>query len=401
MNSKRETVEQAIRDLRDHQEHLEIAYNQYLDNELEDYVEVMDKFYDERVNIATNLFKDFSMKPRPEGTLYRRPESSPPFKSGDFRSSRGKKPLPYPMIIGRATKRMSGVPRLIARIDHFIKQLDAKLKNRKDLQESSPFQLTEAKLKQIILEVMMEQVENQEQPQQLEIQQLESIKTVKDFFTEMEKFETLYKQSLSTKRGLEFTAGLVVPGYGTLTHFDDAAQSLAEMLEHVNAPGGQSLFEYEAKFPLLAFLDLDPLIEKNVSPEVISKWIKQLDSQLTSAGLTESSPMPSADELFLGWYEKQPEVDVIASAFREAINRGKIALAPSEYEKKRQVWNSEQKKDLAKTTADPTEKLEGFKRLFRAIGDLFSKSSEATLQKHKADAQRFSSQSPQFFESKK
>ena len=154
MNSKRETVEQAIRDLRDHQKNLEMAYNQYLDNELEDYVEVMDKFYDERVNIATNLFKDFSMKPRPEGTLYRRPESTPPFKSGDFRSTRGKKPLPYPMIIGRATKRMSGVPRLIARIDHFIEQLETKLSNRKDLQEKLSMQLTEAKLKHMILEAM-------------------------------------------------------------------------------------------------------------------------------------------------------------------------------------------------------------------------------------------------------
>ena len=152
-----ETVEQAIRDLRDHQEHLEMAYNQYLDNNLEDYVEVMNKFYDERVNIATNLFKDFSMKPRPEGTLYHRPESTPPFKSREFRSSDGKKSLPYPMIIGQATKRMSGVPRTIARIDRFIKQLDTKLKNRKDLQKNNPSQLSEAKLKQIILEVIREE----------------------------------------------------------------------------------------------------------------------------------------------------------------------------------------------------------------------------------------------------
>jgi len=153
MNSKRETVKQAIRDLELHKEHLEEAYNLWLSGELEDHYDIMDDFYDERVNIASNLFKGLKMSPRPNSRYYD-PNLSPIFKAGDFRSNRGKRPLSYPTIIGRATKRIVMVPKLIFRIDLFIKQLETKLSNRKDLQESSPFQLTEAKLKQMILEAI-------------------------------------------------------------------------------------------------------------------------------------------------------------------------------------------------------------------------------------------------------
>ena len=151
MNPKRQTVEQVITDLRDHQKDLDLAYNSWLAGEVEDHRDIMDHFYDERVNIANNLFKNLNMPPRPNSRYYD-PNLSPIFKAGDFRSNRGKKPLPYPMIIGRATKRIAMVPKLIFRIDLFIKQLETKLSKRKDLQESNPFQLTEAKLKKMILD---------------------------------------------------------------------------------------------------------------------------------------------------------------------------------------------------------------------------------------------------------
>ena len=138
MNSKRETVEQAIRDLELHKEDLKMVYSSWLSDELEDHRQTMEDLYDERVKITNNLFTG----------------QTPVFKPEDFRSNRGKKPLRYPLIIGKATKKIVRVPRLISRIDLFIKQLETKLSNRKDLQESSPFQLTEAKLKQMILEAL-------------------------------------------------------------------------------------------------------------------------------------------------------------------------------------------------------------------------------------------------------
>ena len=153
MNPKRQVVEQAIRDLRDHQKDLDAVYNSWMSGEAEDHYDIMDDFYDERVNIANNLFKDLNMSPRPNSRYYDL-NPSPIFKAGDFRSNRGKRPLPYPTIIGRATKRIVMVPKLIFRIDLFIKQLETKLANRKDLQESSSFQLTEEKLKQMILDEM-------------------------------------------------------------------------------------------------------------------------------------------------------------------------------------------------------------------------------------------------------
>tara|TARA_R110001592_G_scaffold72792_2_gene222416 strand:+ start:8832 stop:9779 length:948 start_codon:yes stop_codon:yes gene_type:complete len=138
MNPKRQVIEQAIRDLELHKEDLKMVYNSWLSDELEDHRQTMEDLYDERVKITNNLFTG----------------QTPVLKPEDFRSNRGKKPLRYPLIIGKATKRIVRVPRLISRIDLFIRQLKRKMKTRKDLQESSPFQLTEAKLKQMILEAL-------------------------------------------------------------------------------------------------------------------------------------------------------------------------------------------------------------------------------------------------------
>ena len=254
--------------------------------------------------------------------------------------------------------------------------------------------LTEAKLKQLIVEV----IEEEEATEKGQIPDLGPIKTVDDFFKQLNKFEAMLKAAKSTRSGLEFVAGFLLPGYGNITHWDDGASALADALEAVNTPGGESLYEYEGEFPLLAFLDLDPLIENNVAPQQISAWIKQLRPQLESLGLSGSSPMPNADELFLGWFEKQPAGDVLAPAFRKAIDQGRIKSAPEEYDKKRTEWNREQRVALTKSAADASDKISGWKRLMKLI---FDREPSQQFGQHKADAQRFSSQSPQFFESKK
>ena len=63
-------------------------------------------------------------------------------------------PRTFPVITGASTTAARNGDRTLARIDKFIGQLKRKMKTRKDLQESSPFQLTEAKLKKMILEAL-------------------------------------------------------------------------------------------------------------------------------------------------------------------------------------------------------------------------------------------------------
>jgi transposase-like protein len=255
--------------------------------------------------------------------------------------------------------------------------------------------LTESKLKELIVEVIAEEAEKEDQTE--EFKDLEPIRTVGDFFRELEKFETVYRSAKTVRGTFDFLLGLI-PFYGNATHADDAAGALADTLEAVNNPDGASLYEYEGDFPLLAFLDLDPFIEDIVHPNLISKWMKQLRQQLEALSLSSKSPMPSADELFLVWLKKQEGLEKYAVGIEEAIQDGKIGQASGEYEKKRAEWNKTQKKELMKKIADASDKFSGWKRLLKALPSV---NSSKELQKHKASAQRFSSQSPQFFESKK
>jgi len=170
MNTKRETVERAIEDLERNledlkqvQEELEATFpgfrqsSDFIQRDVEGTMgDRMTQLYRERANIANRLFRGYSTS-HPNDNYYE-PNPTPVFSTGDFRSgvsknSPGKK-TPYPIIIGRATKSESRIRSTIKRMKIFIKQLKRKLRTRKDLQESNPFQLTEAKLKQMILEAM-------------------------------------------------------------------------------------------------------------------------------------------------------------------------------------------------------------------------------------------------------
>jgi hypothetical protein len=224
--------------------------------------------------------------------------------------------------------------------------------------------LTEAKLKELIFDVITEEVEKEDQVE--EIQDLQSIRTVGDFFRELDNFESILKAAQSVRGSFDFLLGFI-PYYGSATHLDDAAGALAKTMEAVNSPAGESLYQYEGDFPLLAFLDLDPFIEENVHPNLISKWIKQLRQQLESLSLSNSSSMPSADELFLDWLKKQKGLERYAVGIEEAIQDGKIGQASDEYEKKRSQWNKNQKIELMKKTADASDKLGGWKSLLKKV----------------------------------
>ena len=161
MNSKREIVEKAIIDLRYHLKDLDKVHlaqeDGFYNDELLGVAESMMEFYNERVNIANRLFVSTQASgiqlPNPNSRYYD-PKPTPVFNVEDFHDFRTNKPLSYPIILANPTKYIEYVDLTIEAIDSFIKQLEHKLKKRKDLQESSPFQLTEAKLKQMILEAL-------------------------------------------------------------------------------------------------------------------------------------------------------------------------------------------------------------------------------------------------------
>ena len=158
MNPKRQVVEQAIADLREHQQALKIMSKQYTSSVYDPEVEnLMAELYYERVNIANRLFvvtqSSGIQLPSPNSRYYD-PNPSPVFNVEDFQDFRRNKPLSYPVIIGNLTKYLHHVDYTILTVDRFIEQLERKLKRRQDLQENNIMKLTEEKLKQMILDEM-------------------------------------------------------------------------------------------------------------------------------------------------------------------------------------------------------------------------------------------------------
>lgn len=165
MNPKRKVIEQAIMDLEENREIVSQIYNEWTRvthgpdyyEKVQELDDAMEKTRRERKNIAVRLFHDYvtsSGKPNSEPNYkYYDPNPTPVFSVGDFHRGPGLS-RSYPVITGRATRSSRNGDRTLARIDKFIGQLKRKMKTRKDLQESSPFQLTEAKLKEMILEAL-------------------------------------------------------------------------------------------------------------------------------------------------------------------------------------------------------------------------------------------------------
>ena len=149
MSPKRQVIEQAIMELEENKEVVRQIYEGWLDAgdeaNFQIYIDAMDKARNERKNIAARIFKDFTSSEPNE--RYYDPNPTPVLKISDFGRS-------YPSITGWSTTSIGNARRTVRRIDKFIGQLKRKMRTRKDLQESSPFQLTEVKLKQMILDEM-------------------------------------------------------------------------------------------------------------------------------------------------------------------------------------------------------------------------------------------------------
>ena len=165
MNVKRETLERAIEDLKRNledlkkvKEELDGAFPQsrrsddFIQRDMEDTMkDEMMRLFRERQNIANRLFRDYPTS-HPNDNFYD-PNPTPVFNMGDFASRDATvRHSRYPIMVGPSTKSESRIDSTIRRVETFINQLKRKLSRRKDLKESNSFQLTEEKLKQMILE---------------------------------------------------------------------------------------------------------------------------------------------------------------------------------------------------------------------------------------------------------
>ena len=166
MNPKRQVIEQAIMDLEENKEVVRQIYNEWTRvtngpdyyEKVKELDDAMKKARQERMNIAVRIFHNYTdnlgnpIAGDPNEPFYD-PSPTPVFSVHDFHRGPGM-PRTFPVITGASTTAARNGDRTLARIDKFIGQLKRKMKTRKDLQESSPFQLTEAKLKKMILEAL-------------------------------------------------------------------------------------------------------------------------------------------------------------------------------------------------------------------------------------------------------
>ena len=168
MNTKRETVERAIEDLEKNlgdlkkvQKELDSAFprsrrsSDFIQRDMEDTMkDRMMQLFRERANIAnTGFFEIILHLIQTTTTMIRTQLLFLTWGILQSRDAPGKQNR-YPIIVGASTKSESRIDSTIRRVETFINQLKRKLRRRKDLQESNPFQLTESKLKQMILEAI-------------------------------------------------------------------------------------------------------------------------------------------------------------------------------------------------------------------------------------------------------
>ena len=167
MNPKRQIIQQAIMDLEENKEMVRQIYEEWRATKegpgyytkVQKLDDAMKKARQERMNIAVRIFYDYTdnlgnpIAGDPNESFYD-PSPTPVFSVRDFRRGPMGMPRTSPMITGASTIDARNGDRTLDRIDKFIEQLKRKMRTRKDLQESSPFQLTEAKLKQMILEAI-------------------------------------------------------------------------------------------------------------------------------------------------------------------------------------------------------------------------------------------------------
>ena len=153
MNWRKQAVEKAIVDLESHIEDLKKVKEEinWSNPPAEEIAEIMEQLFRERANIANRIFMDYP--PSYPNNRYYDPDPDSPFRMADFQNSYAES-YSYPIIVGRLTLNETRIDSTIKRINLFIKQLKVKSRRRSDFQENNSFQLTEAKLKQMILETM-------------------------------------------------------------------------------------------------------------------------------------------------------------------------------------------------------------------------------------------------------
>ena len=156
MNWRKQAVEKAIVDLERHREDLKKVKEEihWSDPPAEEIAEIMEQLFRERANIANRIFMDYP--PSYPNNRYYDPDPDSPFRIADFQNSDAES-LTYPLIVGRSTLRERYIDSTIERINLFIKQLKVKSRRRSDFQENISYQLTEAKLKQMIFEALGEE----------------------------------------------------------------------------------------------------------------------------------------------------------------------------------------------------------------------------------------------------
>tara|TARA_Y100000015_G_scaffold42590_1_gene50405 strand:+ start:2002 stop:2886 length:885 start_codon:yes stop_codon:yes gene_type:complete len=156
MNWRKQAVEKAIVDLERHREDLKKVKEEihWSDPPAEEIAEIMKQLFRERANIANRIFMNYP--PSYPNNRYYDPDPDSPFRIADFQNSDAES-LTYPLIVGRSTLRERYIDSTIERINLFIKQLKVKSRRRSDFQENISYQLTEAKLKQMIFEALGEE----------------------------------------------------------------------------------------------------------------------------------------------------------------------------------------------------------------------------------------------------
>lgn len=152
---RKQAVEKAIIDLERHIEDLKVVKEEinWSDPPAEEIAEIMEQLFRERANIANRIFMDYP--PSYPNNRYYDPDPYSPFRMADFQDSYFES-YSYPIIVGRSTLDETRIDSTIERINLFIDRLKVKSRRRSDFQENNSFQLTEAKLKQMILESLKE-----------------------------------------------------------------------------------------------------------------------------------------------------------------------------------------------------------------------------------------------------
>ena len=265
MNPKRQIIQQAIMDLEENREMVRQIHEEWKSlqtggvsnyySEERKLDDAMEKAREERVNIAVRLFRDYvdyqgnPVVGNPNEAFYD-PNPTPIFSVGDFyRGRKGQRGTPrtMPAITGARTKHAKAGRSSLRRIDEFIKQLKDKMKRRKDLRENNPFQLTEEKLKQMILDEMKSNLPLADQEMlQRDIDKVRSLSVEIDKLREMTRMPSGFegRKNIVSSAELEQSMKDMEDLYSRIHHLDGEVRTIADKYNiefYFDEPGNEDL----------------------------------------------------------------------------------------------------------------------------------------------------------------